>query len=214
MRSTSNSIVIALWGKGGSGKSTSAISLAGLAAAEGRRTVILDCDPQRSTSEWHAITKASPVAVHSTEVSAVAGLLEKARSRYHVVIIDNPPAPYSGSLAIARQATCSLIVARPFCFDLTLSLEWISFLDRAGTRALVALTAAPARRMDEDAPAVRVARDRLKKAGAIIWRHQITHRLVYPDLIQRGLTVTDLPPMSVARSDYARLWSALIKRSE
>ena len=50
MTERTNSIVLALWGKGGAGKTTSALALASLAAAEGGRTIILDADPQRSAS--------------------------------------------------------------------------------------------------------------------------------------------------------------------
>ena len=137
-----DSIVLALWGKGGAGKTSTAIALASLAAAEGRRTIILDADPQRSASEWYAVSTNPGFAVHSTEVSAVASLLERAKKRYDVVIVDNPPARYSGSRAIAEEAGVSLICARPFLFDVTLALEWVHVLKNAQTTPLVALTAA------------------------------------------------------------------------
>ena len=211
MTKTNHSIVLALWGKGGSGKTSTALALASLAAAEGRRAIVLDADPQRSASEWHAVRANPAFAVHSTEVRAVAGLLDRARSRYEVVIIDNPPSRYSGSIAIAEQAGMSLICARPFLFDVTLALEWVQVLKSAYTTPLVALTAAPPLRLDLESPAVRIARERLKSAGAALWRHQITHRLAYPELIHRGMTIADLSADAPARTDYERLWSAICK---
>lgn len=209
MTERTNSIVLALWGKGGAGKTTSALALASLAAAEGGRTIILDADPQRSASGWHAVSTNPAFAVHSTEVSAVASLLERAQKRYDVVIIDNPPARYSGSRAIAEKAGVSLICARPFLFDVTLALEWVHVLQNAQTTPLVALTGAPPPRLGMESPAVRNARERLKSAGAILWRHQITQRLIYPELSHRGMTVADLPAEVPARADYERLWSAI-----
>jgi chromosome partitioning protein len=38
--------------KGGSGKSTLVINLAGALASTGRRIAILDCDPQGTSSSW------------------------------------------------------------------------------------------------------------------------------------------------------------------
>ena len=140
--------------------------------------------------------------------------MDRAKARYDVVIIDNPPTRYSGSTAIAEKADMSLICARPFLFDVTLALEWVHLLKNAGTTPLVALTAAPPPRLDMEAPAVRIARGRLKAAGAALWRHQITHRLAYPELIYRGMTIADLSVEVPARVDYERLWSAICKRNK
>lgn len=214
MTKLTNSISLALWGKGGSGKSTTALALASLAAAEGRRTVVLDADPQRSASAWYHSSKTPSFAVHSTEVAAVPGLLERAKARYDLVIIDNPPARYSGSSQIAQRADLSLIVARPYAFDLTLALEWVGIVQRAGAEPLVALTAAPPLRLGAMAPAVGGARARLRQAHASTWAHQITNRLIYPDLIGRGMTIADLPETTAARADYARLLTALCDKGE
>lgn len=213
MTNRGSSLVLALWGKGGAGKSCTAIALASLAAAEGRRAIVLDADPQRSTSEWHGAAKHPPFAVHSTDVGAVARQVEKAKQHYSVVIIDNPPARYNGSRAVADTATHSLVCARPFRFDLTVAMDWIHFLKDAQAEPLLALTAAPPLRLEVAPPAVRLARQRLKSAGAILWRHQITHRLIHADLIQRGMTVADLAPNVPARLDYARLWFAICERT-
>lgn len=213
MTKTMNSIVLALWGKGGAGKTSTALALASLAATEGRRVIVLDADPQRSASEWYAVSTNPTFALHSTEVRAVAALLDRAKSRYDVVIIDNPPARYSGSTAIAEKAGMSLICARPFLFDVTLALEWVHVLQNAHTTPLVALTAAPPLRRDIESPAVRIARERFKSEGATLWRHQITHRLAYPELVHRGMTIADLSGDAPARTDYERLWSAICKRN-
>ncbi|SHF32348.1 ParA family protein [Devosia limi] len=205
-------VSLALWGKGGAAKTTTALSLAGLATAEGLRSIVRDADPQRSASAWHACSCNPKFAVHSVEVAEVAALLPRAKANYDVVIIDNPPSGYGGSIAIARGADTSLVIARPFQFDITLALEWISFPQRADVTPLVALTAAPPTRLDADAGTVRIARRRLGQAGAQVWRYQISHRLAHPELVARGMTITDLPATALARSEYERLWSAISTR--
>lgn len=205
---------LALWGKGGAGKTTSALAMASLAAAEGLRTVILDADPQRSASAWYSCCSNPGLTVHSTDVMAVPHLLPEARASYDLVIIDNPPARYGGSDAIARNADASLVLGRPFPFDLNLALDWVAFLKRVNVKPLVALTAAPPRRLDKDAPIVEWARKRLRQAGGFAWHHQVTHRLVYPELIRHGMTVVDLPASAPARTDYEMLWSSIRKKFE
>ncbi|MET0436246.1 MAG: AAA family ATPase [Devosia sp.] len=211
MTKLTNSISLALWGKGGSGKSTTALALASLAAAEGRRAVVLDADPQRSSSAWYQSSKTPSFAVHSTEVVAVPALLERAKARYDLVIIDNPPARYSGSSQIVQSADLSLIVARPYAFDLTLALEWVGIVQRAGAEPLVALTAAPPERQGIMAPAVKAARARLTQSGALVWSHQVTQRQIHPELIAGGMSLADLPETAFAREDYERLWLSLCR---
>lgn len=205
---------LALWGKGGAGKTTSALALASLAAADGLHTVILDADPQRSASAWYSSSNKPGLAVHSTDVMAVPHLLRQARARYDLVIIDNPPALYGGSDTIARNADVSLVLGRPFPFDLNLAVDWVSFLKRVNVKPLIALTAAPSKRLDKDAPTVEWARKRLGQAGGFVWHHEVTHRLVYPELIRHGMTVVDLPVAAPARNDYEMLWASIRKKFE
>lgn len=208
----SHPVSLLLLGKGGSGKTTSALSLASLSASTGWRTVVLDADPQRSTSEWKSLNPTASFAVHTTEVGAVPALLERAKQRYDVVFIDHPPAHYGGTKELIHAADHCLICARPYLFDLTLALEWVKAVKTEGVRALVALTAASPRRQGKDAPIVVAARSRLAGAGADVWRGQVTHRLTHPELIARGMTIADLPPDRPARAEYESLWSALRKQ--
>jgi chromosome partitioning protein len=202
-----------LLGKGGSGKSTTAIALASLSADMGWRTLILDADPQRSVSEWNALSTPS-FAVHSIEVRAAPDVMDRAKRRYDLVIIDHPPARYGGTQLLAQAADYSLICARPFQFDVSLALEWVQFLKQVDAVPLVALTAAPPMRLDGDAPSVQRARQRLKDAQALLWHGQVTHRLAHPDLIGSGMTIMDLQKSNPARAEYERLWFAIRQRIE
>lgn len=208
----SRPVSLLLLGKGGAGKTTSALSLASLSAAMGWRTIVLDADPQRSASEWKALNPTATVAVHSTDVGAVPGILDRAKERYDVVFIDHPPAAYGGTKRLIQAADHCLICARPYRFDLTLALEWVDLVKTEGVRALVALTAASPRRLGKDAPIVTEARDRLTEARAYAWGGQVTHRITHPELSARGMTIADLPVDRPARAEYESLWSALRKQ--
>jgi chromosome partitioning protein len=82
-------------GKGGTGKTTTALNLATLAAAAGLQVALLDMDDQQTLSEWHSLRPEgvpnlylltiplADIARAIREVEAVAGL--------DLVIVDTPP---------------------------------------------------------------------------------------------------------------------------
>src|ERR1039458_10732437 len=70
--------------KGGSGKTTLAISLATTAAADGLTTLIVDLDPQTSACNWHDRRKEKDSSAEnplclSAQPSRLAAVLKEAR---------------------------------------------------------------------------------------------------------------------------------------
>jgi chromosome partitioning protein len=82
-------------GKGGTGKTTSALNLATIAAAGGLKVALLDMDDQQTLSEWHSLRPEGLPGLHLLtipladvgraigEVEGIAGL--------DLVIVDTPP---------------------------------------------------------------------------------------------------------------------------
>ena len=88
-------IVALLAQKGGVGKSTLALHLAGQWAREGKRVVLVDSDPQRSAHDWSQARGAAALPRLFAVLSLARDTLhreapELARHTYHVVI-DGPP---------------------------------------------------------------------------------------------------------------------------
>ncbi len=101
--------------KGGAGKSTLAMLLAGSLAERGARVLVADADPQNTAVRWAAAGPGFPAQVE--DVSAREGKLHKhLRKRledYDYIVIDSPPAasaPVTGStLKLAHLALVPII---------------------------------------------------------------------------------------------------------
>ena len=99
--------------KGGSGKTTVAIILAGEFAKHGYSAAIIDADPQGSSYQWHASSVARGLSpqgvdlVRAPDEKALIAAVDKLQS-YDVVVIDTPG--YYGEVLVQSALRADLVV--------------------------------------------------------------------------------------------------------
>ena len=112
-------IISVLNEKGGTGKSTVATNLATALHREGKRVVLLDCDPQGTARDWR---DASPEGADLPPVLGVDRPQMLASSlngiNAEIAIIDSPAKAESMSAAIVRASHVALLVIQPSGADL------------------------------------------------------------------------------------------------
>ena len=105
--------------KGGAGKTTLTLNLAGAAEAAGFQTVVIDLDPQASAKGWHDHRSQEAPVVISAHASRLTEVIDTAKDHgADLCIIDTAPHSEATALAAAKAADLVLIPCRPAVFDL------------------------------------------------------------------------------------------------
>ena len=105
--------------KGGAGKTTLAINLAGAAEAEGLSTIIIDLDPQASAKIWARLRdKETPVVICTVPKMLGEAIATAREHGADVCIIDTAPHSETAALEAAKAADVVLIPCRTSMIDL------------------------------------------------------------------------------------------------
>lgn len=108
--------------KGGSGKSTLSVNIAGYLARQGKRVAMLDLDKQQSSALW--------LSMRDFEMPAIAKLGDKkSDEKYDWLVIDSPAGLHGKNLAHALKLAHKIIVPiAPSLFDLHASRDFLDLL--------------------------------------------------------------------------------------
>lgn len=112
-------------GKGGVGKTTTAVNLAAALSTKKRKVLLVDTDPQGSALWWCERGKSMPFTVTSELDPAVLARLRDVEG-YDVVVVDSPPRLDSEGLqAVARASDYVVLPTPPAPLDMAALIRTI-----------------------------------------------------------------------------------------
>lgn len=200
-------IVALLNQKGGVGKTTLALNLAGRWTQQGRRVVVLDADPQASALDWAQARGHAGLARAFGVIGLPRDTLhqeapELARGVDHVVI-DGPPRVAALLRSALLAADLVIVPVQPSPLDGWASAEMLRLIDEAriyrpGLRARFVLNRCAARTV--------IARETARALGnqdTGALRHTIGQRVLFAEAMQSGRVAAELDPDGPAAAEIA-----------
>ena len=187
--------------KGGSGKTTLSINLAGYLASAGERVAMLDLDRQKSATHW--------LAMRDTALPGIELLREGQKNDSDWLVIDTPAGLHGKNLERALKLAHKVAVPiAPSLFDIRASQEFLAALHAEKTvRKGHAFVGVVGMRVDPRTRAG-VTLERFMGQQALPVLAQLRNTQHYVNAAFEGKSLFDLPP-HVAERDVEQ-WRGLI----
>ena len=193
--------------KGGAGKTTLAINLAVEAERKNLSSLLLDLDPQSSSTEWADIRQENYPVVMSTHASRMNKLIEKAESnKAKFLFIDTAPHSENSALEAAKIANIVLIPCRAGILDIKAIQSSLNICSLAKTKALVILNAVPSQ-----SNIAEEAKEAIKIIGGKVCKYYIGQRIVFNHAMTAGLGVVEFDINSKASLEIQNIFNLINK---
>ena len=201
--------------RGGVGKTTLALHVAGELARRGERATLIDADPQESALTWALARTSSERARRFAIIGLASEILplevpDIARANNHVVI-DGPPRSPTLTHAVLVAADRVVIPIQPGAFDVWTCHEIVDLvkqvqffkprLTAAFVKNRVIVGTIIERAMAK--PLTRTAIGRLPV--------EVRERVLFAECLSRGLLASELEPGGRAADDIHRLTNAILR---
>ena len=195
--------------KGGTGKTTLAISLATVAIADGLTVAIVDLDPQVSACEWGDIRNADAPVVIDAQPARIDAVVERAREMgMDLLLIDTAGRTEQAALAGARVADFVLVPLQPSVIDLKSIRATCDLIDMAGSKSRAAVLTRVKPFGNRHAETAQW----LEQEGMPVCPATIGDRIKFQDAYAQGCGVSESEPRGKAAAEVLQVYKYVSKQ--
>lgn len=201
--------------KGGVGKSTLATNLAAEAATDGLRALLVDTDPQASSTVFAATRGEDRPAFRVVQMTKAILHREipKLSEPYHLVIVDTGARDTATFRSAIAAASLVLVPVTPSAYDIWASEDVFTVIDElAATRDELEVRVV----LNQVIPRTRIAREALEalaelteEQNAQLLETRVHSRVAWKMASSEGLSVTEWEPRGAAADELRALWGEL-----
>jgi len=201
--------------KGGVGKTTIAIHLAGLALGAGFAPCLLDLDQQATARAWSSwrnpqnptLDPEKPILAPEV-ITTPHGQLDQTLARAEALgadfaFIDTPPNADAAAVKAAKAADLIIIPCQPSAFDLHAILTTADLVAISRKPAYVVLNGAHPQAQKAISDATKLLTEYDLQIAPVV----ITKRAIYQIASERGKLVSEIEPIGSAARELDSLWA-------
>jgi chromosome partitioning protein len=198
--------------KGGAGKTTIAVNLSAALAAEGKRILLIDADPQQTAQDWAAIRQTAPPF---RVVGLAKPVLHRAIPRlladydFDYVVIDGAPRDYEVTRSAISAADLVLIPVQPSGADFWASRETVNLAKETHASKETQKSMFVISRKIDRTNLGRDITNALAEFEIPILRTATTQRVIYAETLTVGSTVIEQQPHGPAAYEICAILSEL-----
>src|ERR1700722_4473145 len=192
--------------KGGAGKTTLALNIAAAMAADEKKVLLIDADPQQTAQDWAAIRTASPTfQVVGLAKPVLHRDLPKLAADYDHVVIDGAPRNYEVARSAIASADLVLIPVQPSGADFWASRETVQLVKEAHSFKETQKAAFVVSRKIGRTVMSRNINEALAGFEIPILKAGTTQRVIYAEALTGGSTVIEMQPYGEAAFEIRRI---------
>lgn len=198
--------------KGGVGKTTLAINVAGALSKRGFKVLLVDADPQQSALDWSGVRgEPSPFAIVAMAKPIIHKELPAVEKGFDHVIIDSPPSVHTLTRSIIGAADVVIVPVQPSPYDVWAAETLLALIDEAAAIVNPDLkTAFVINRKISNTAIGRDVSSSLQGYGKTVLSSEICQRVGFAESAAQGKTVVEIDPKSAASLEIEALTTEIL----